>query len=530
MAGDLGMVNKIYTDISSIKKIKQGIDYAVDAVKVTLGPLGGNVCLDRKCLEPLSVNEKTECFRNLTINGPLENIGVRMISEIVEKTEKEAGDGGITSAIFAQTMVSEGVKKIVAGASPILIKKGVDLAVDITLEKIDRETRQLQNSVEMKKLIESTLTDLTLSSLVYEALDYIGGCDGIVVERSKTKESHLEKYPGFNFKQGYLSDEMINYFELGQCIYEDVDILLIDKKIVDLEDIYPILKLVVGRKKPLLMIVDGLEGDALKIVNLNNRKGNFSIVAVHAATFGDNRVDEFLDIEALTGGKAITKEIINLNLDNVNESFLGHAERIIVKKDETVIIGGNKDEKKRQSRINNIKSMLNVTESEFALEVYQMRLRKLVGSTVVIQVGTETENEFIEKKKSIEKVLRRSVEIREYGYIVGGGTCYMRAISALKELRDAQDQDDIKMGIQIIEQALQQPLKQLLKNSGKAPERIVEIVRNSEDNRGYNVLTERIEDLKEAGIIEPVIVPKVALINASNLAKMFFSIGAVITG
>lgn len=520
---------EIMDNIDELMKMKRGIDCLADAIRITLGPTGRNVCLGRGWMTPQVTNDGKSVFENMVFGEPLENIGAQLIREVSEKTNKDVGSGATTSVILAQSMISSGVKYIMGGANPLLLKRGMEIAVESAIRQMNSLAKPLENDKELQNIIRTSVNNnMEFSSIIYDAIKKANDCSGIVVENSKTMDNSLEFHSGFSIERGYISDGMLNYKELGQCVYDNVDILLIDKKFVEIEDIYPILELVLSRKKPLLMITDGLEDVALQVVNLNNQKGKISVVAIQASTFGDNRIDEFLDIEALVGGVAITKDMLSSGV-NIDQDMLGHAERVVIDKDTTTIIGGDKNNGKINNRIKVIKEQLKRADSKFVTEVCQSRLQKLVGNTIVLKISAVTEVEFNEKKRHIEKALRACVEAKDHGYVVGGEVSYIFLIPRLEEEQKVQQENDVKLGMQIITEALKQPLMQLLYNAGKEPEIIFENIQEYRYGMGYNLFTEKIENLDEAGIIEPVMVTKMALINSSSMAKMMLTVGRAIT-
>jgi len=519
------MAKEIILDAAGRAKLLAGLDQVADAVKITLGPKGRNAVLEKKFMTPLVTNDGATIAGEITLEDGYEDMGAQLIREVASKTNDVAGDGTTTAVVLAQAMVHAGMKNLAAGANPVLLRRGMEQAVAAAVTEIDALAQPVQSSDEIRQVVLVSSEDEEVGDLLSQALQQVNDGNGIVVENSQTLKSSLEVQQGFSFERGYVSANMINQPDVSQCVYEDVDILLIDKKFKTMSDIYPILELSLNRKKPLLMIVDELEEEALQIVNMNNARGILSVVAVQGPTHGENRQRELLDMEAMVGGQAIVGEVIGM-VDQVTEAMLGHADRVVVEKNKTTIVGGTSDAAKVQSRIAMIHDEMQEYKSGFVAEVCQSRLSRLAGNTVVLKVGASTEAEYNEKKLRIEDALHAANAAMKDGIVVGGGVTYLRVLDRLATL--CADEDDVNTGIDVIRQALQQPLAQIAINAGKEPSVIVEAVRKLPQNEGYHVLHDRYENLYDAGVIEPAKVVKAALQNAASMAMMALTVEAVV--
>lgn len=519
------MAKEIYFDAAGREKLKAGIDQVANAVKITLGPKGRNAVLEKKFLTPLVTNDGVTIANEIALEDPYEDMGAQLMKEVASKTNDVAGDGTTTAIVLAQAMVEEGMKNLAAGANPVLLRRGMEQAAAAAVQEIDRLAKPVQSAQEIRHVVFVSSEDEAISDLLSDALQKVKDENGIVVENSQTLKSYLEIQRGFSFERGYVSANMVNQPELSQCVYEDVDILLIDKKFTTMNEIYPILELSLNRKKPMLMVVDGLEGEALQAVNMNNARGVLSIVAVQGPTHGENRQRELEDMEAMVGGQAIAG-VIGSVVEKVTEEVLGHADKVVVEKDKTTIVGGASDAEKIAHRVAMIRDEMKEYKSDFTKEVCQTRLSRLAGGTAVLKVGASTETEYKEKKLRIEDALNAARAAMEDGVVVGGGTTYLRILPALDALTAAED--DVQTGINLVKRALRQPLAQIAANAGKEPSIVVEQVAKLPAEQGYNVCTDRYEDLLAAGIIEPAKVIKAALQNAVSVAMMALTVESLI--
>ncbi len=519
------MAKEIYYDTDGRSRLKTGIDKVADAVKVTLGPKGRNAVLEKKYLAPLVTNDGVTIANEISLEDAYENMGAQLMKEVAEKTNEAAGDGTTTAVVLAQAMVEEGLKNLAAGANPVLLRKGMEQAVAAAVQEIDRLAKPVQSAEEIHHVVYVSSEDEEISALLSDALQQVNDENGVIVENSQTLKSYLEIQPGFSFEKGYVSANMVNQPESSQCVYEDVDILLIDKKLSTMNEVYPILELSLNRKKPMLMIVDELEGEALQAVNLNNLRGILHIVAVQAPTHGENRQRELEDMEAMVGGQAITGTMASV-VEKVTEDVLGHAERVVVEKNKTTIVGGNSNAEKIKQRVATIHEEMKEYKSDFTKQVCQSRLSRLAGGTAVLKVGASTETEYNEKKLRIEDALNAARAAMEDGIVVGGGTTYLRVLPALEQLHETEA--DVATGIAIVKRALKQPLAQIALNAGKEASVVVSAVQQQSGGYGYNVMKDSYEDLLEAGIIEPAKVLKAALQNAVSVAMMVLTAEALV--
>ncbi len=519
------MAKEIYFDADSRMKLKNGIDKVADAVKITLGPKGRNAILARKYMSPMVTNDGATIANDIILDERYEDLGAQLIKEVAAKTNDAAGDGTTTAIVLAQAMVEEGMKNLSAGANPILLRRGIEKATTAAIAEIDAFAQPVQGAEEIRHVLYVSSEDEAISDLLSEALQKVNDENGIIIENSQTLKSYLDIQPGFVIDKGYISAHMINQPESGKCYYEDVDILLTDKKFTTTNDIYPILELALNRKKPLFLIVDTLEGEALQAVNLNNARGMISIVAVQGPTHGENRERELQDIEALVSGEAIIG-VLSSAVGQITEAMLGHAEKIVVEKDKTTVVGGVCDDNKLQKRIASIHDEMKEYRSEFTTQVCQRRLSRLAGGTVVLKIGASTETDYQEKKLRVEDALHAARAAMESGVVVGGGTAYLRTLPAL-ELLEAEN-DDIRTGINIVKQSLKKPLSQIAANAGQEAAVIVEKVLTLPFEQGYNALTNDYENLLTTGIIEPAKVVKAALQNAASMAMMALTVESMI--
>ncbi|MEW6447120.1 MAG: chaperonin GroEL [Bacillota bacterium] len=501
--------------------IERGVNALADAVKVTLGPRGRNVVLEKKFGSPQIVNDGVTIAREIELTDPLENMGAQLTKEVATKTNDVAGDGTTTAALLAQAIVREGMRNVTAGANPMLIKRGLEKAVDLVVE----ELKKIAKPVESKASITQVATiaannDAAIGELIADAMEKVGKDGVITVEESKGIGTSLEVVEGMNFDRGYISPYMITDAERMEALLTDPYILITDKKVSAVTDILPILEKVLQSGKPLLIVAEDVEGEALATLVVNKLRGTLSCCAVKAPGFGDRRKAMLQDIAILTGGQVISEEV-GLKLDKATLDMLGRARQVRVKKEETIIVGGQGNPDDITKRIAQIKKQIEEATSEFDKEKLQERLAKLAGGVAVINVGAATETEMKEKKLRIEDALNATRAAVEEGIVPGGGTAMINCIPALENLKF--DNMDTQTGVNIIRRALEEPLRQIANNAGHEGSVVVEKVKASEPGIGFDALNERYVNMIDAGIIDPVKVTRSALQNAASIAAMILT-------
>ncbi|MEW6574671.1 MAG: chaperonin GroEL [Bacillota bacterium] len=501
--------------------IERGVNALADAVKVTLGPRGRNVVLEKKFGSPQIVNDGVTIAREIELTDPLENMGAQLTKEVATKTNDVAGDGTTTAALLAQAIVREGMRNVTAGANPMLIKRGLEKAVDLVVE----ELKKIAKPVESKGSITQVATiaannDATIGELIADAMEKVGKDGVITVEESKGIGTSLEVVEGMNFDRGYISPYMITDPERMEALLTDPFVLITDKKVSAVTDILPLLEKVLQSGKPLLIIAEDVEGEALATLVVNKLRGTLSCCAVKAPGFGDRRKAMLQDIAILTGGQVVSEEV-GLKLDKATLDMLGRARQVRVKKEETIIVGGQGNPDDITKRIAQIKKQIDEATSEFDKEKLQERLAKLAGGVAVINVGAATETEMKEKKLRIEDALNATRAAVEEGIVPGGGTAMINCIPALENLKF--DNMDTQTGVNIIRRALEEPLRQIANNAGHEGSVVVEKVKGSEKGIGFDALNEQYVNMIDAGIIDPVKVTRSALQNAASIAAMILT-------
>jgi chaperonin GroEL len=514
------------------QKILRGVNKLANAVKVTLGPKGRNVVLDRGFGSPTITKDGVTVAKEIELADKFENLGAELVKEVASKTNDVAGDGTTTATVLAQAMVREGIKNVTAGANPMIVKRGIEKGVEVVVEELKRISKQIKSHEEIEQVAAIAANDKEIGSKIAEAIKKISHEVAdvkdivITVEESKSFGIEVEPVSGMRFDRGYVSPYMITNPERMEAEYEDPYILITDKKISSIQDILPILEKVAATgRKELVIIADEVEGEALATLVVNKLRGTFSSLAVKAPGFGDRRKEILQDIAILTGGKVISEEV-GLKLENTNLEDLGQARRVIATKDYTTIVEGKGDEKKIKERIAQIKKELATTESEFDREKLQERLAKLAGGVAVIKVGAVTETEMKEKKMRIEDAVSATKAAVEEGIVPGGGVALLRARHALDKVTAIGDE---KIGIDILRRALEEPIRQIAENAGKDGGVIKETVEKEKGSFGYNAATDTFEDLVVAGIIDPTKVVRCALQNAASIASMILTTEAIIT-
>ncbi|MEL7624184.1 MAG: chaperonin GroEL [Clostridiales bacterium] len=502
------------------KALEKGVNNLADAVKITMGPKGRNVVLAAKFGSPTITNDGVTIARDIDLEDPFENLGAQLVKEVATKTNDIAGDGTTTATLLAQAIIREGLKNVAAGANPIILKRGIEKAVDATVEEIRKIAKPIESKEAISQVATVSAGDSKIGELIADAMEKVGNDGVITVEESQTMNTQLEVVEGMQFDRGYVSAYMATDTDKMEANLTDAQILITDKKISNIQEILPILEQVVKMGKPLLLIADEIEGEALATLILNKLRGTFTCVAVKAPGFGDRRKAMLEDIAILTGGSVVSEEL-GLKLENATLDMLGQAAKIRVGKENTTIVEGKGEKSMIDARINQIKSLMEETTSEFEKEKYQERLAKLAGGVAVIQVGAATETELKEKKHRIEDALAATRAAVEEGIVAGGGTALLNAQKALEDVSSEIADEDT--GIRIVRKALEEPLKQIACNAGAEGSVVVEKVKESKAGVGYNALSDKYEDMIKAGIVDPAKVTRSALQNAASIAALLLT-------
>ena len=500
------------------KALESGVNQLADTVKVTLGPKGRNVVLEKKFGAPLITNDGVTIAKEIELEDAFENMGAQLVREVATKTNDVAGDGTTTATLLAQAFVREGLKNITAGANPMIVKKGIADAVAAAVEEIKSNSRKVNGKNDIAKVASVSSADPFIGDLIADAMEKVSADGVITVEESKTAETYSEVVEGMQFDRGYISPYMVTDTDKMEAVLDDAYILITDKKISSIQDLLPLLEQIVQQGKKLLIIAEDIEGEALTTLVLNKLRGTFVCVAVKAPGFGDRRKEMLRDIAILTGGEVISDEL-GLDLKETTVEQLGRAKQVKVQKENTIIVDGFGDKEEIKARVSQIKSQIEETTSEFDKEKLQERLAKLAGGVAVIRVGAATETEMKEKKLRIEDALAATKAAVEEGIVAGGGTAYLNAIPAVKKLLDSHEGDE-KTGVSIVLKALEEPVRQIAANAGLEGSVIINKVMESEKNIGFNALTEEYVNMLENGIVDPTKVTRSALQNASSVAAM----------
>jgi chaperonin GroEL len=507
--------------------LKRGVDQLAEAVKVTLGPKGRNVVIDKKFGAPTVTKDGVTVAKEIELPDALENMGAQMVKEVATKTSELAGDGTTTATILAQAIFREGLKNVTAGVNPMALKRGIDAAVAAVVEDLKKMSLPTKGKKEIAQVgAISANNDKEIGDLIAEAMEKVGKDGVITVEEAKGLETTLETVEGMQFDRGYLSPYFVTDPEKMEAVLEDALILIHDKKISSMKDLLPILEKVAQMGKPLLIIAEDIEGEALATLVVNKLRGTLRVAAVKAPGFGDRRKAMLEDIAVLAGGQVISEEL-GLKLENAVVTDLGSAKRIVVDKETTTLIDGRGDEEKIKGRIKEIKAAVEKTTSDYDREKLQERLAKLAGGVAVINVGAPTESEMKEKKARVEDALHATRAAVEEGIVPGGGVAFIRAQKALKTLKLAESDEQI--GVDIVRRAIEEPMRIIVQNAGSEGSIVVEKVRQSKDNNyGYNALTDQYEDLVAAGVIDPTKVTRTALQNAASISGLLLTTEALI--
>jgi len=506
------------------RALERGVNQLAEAVRVTLGPKGRNVVLDKKFGSPMITNDGVTIAREIELPDPFENMGAQLVKEVATKTNDVAGDGTTTATVLAQAIIREGLKNVAAGANPMIIKRGIEKAVAVAVEEIKKNAKPIEDKNSIAQVASISATDEAIGSLIAEAMEKVGKDGVITVEESKGFNTTLDVVEGMNFDRGYISPYMITDPDKMEAVLNEPYILICDKKISAIADILPVLEKIVQSGKPLLIIAEDVEGEALATLVVNKLRGTFTCVAVKAPGFGDRRKAMLEDIAILTGGQVISEDL-GIKLENATIQMMGQCRQVKVKKEETVIVGGAGDQSNIEKRIAQIKTLIEETTSDFDREKLQERLAKLSGGVAVIEVGAATETEMKEKKLRIEDALNATRAAVEEGIVPGGGTAYINVIAALDAI-DASG--EVKTGIEIVKKALEDPLRQIANNAGLEGSVIVEKVKEQKAGIGFNAATEEYVDMIAAGIVDPAKVARSALQNAASIAAMLLTTETVV--
>ena len=508
------------------KALESGVNQLADTVKVTLGPKGRNVVLDKKFGSPLITNDGVSIAKEIELDDPFENMGAQLVREVSTKTNDVAGDGTTTATLLAQAMVREGLKNLAAGANPIVMKKGMAKAVEAAVASIRSQSQKVNGSDDIARVGTVSSGDAFIGKLIAEAMEKVSSDGVITIEESKTAETYSEVVEGMMFDRGYITPYMVTDTEKMEAVIDDAYILITDKKISVISEILPLLEQLVQAGKKLFIIAEDVEGEALSTLIVNRLRGTLNVVCVKAPGFGDRRKEMLQDIAILTGGQVISEEL-GLTLKDATVDMLGRARQVKVTKENTIIVDGAGDKQAIADRVAQIRSQIGMTTSEYDKEKLQERLAKMAGGVAVIKVGAATETEMKEKKLRIEDALNATKAAVEEGIVAGGGTALVRAAEMVKDSVKF-DNDDQLTGGKIVFRAIEEPLRQIVANAGKEPSVILSTVKELSGNQGYDARADKFYDLVENGIIDPVKVTKNALKNASSIASMILTTNCVI--
>lgn len=524
------MAKQVVHGEDSRSAILRGINQLADAVKITLGPKGRNVVIDKKFGSPTITKDGVTVAKEIELKDPLENMGAQMVREVASKTSDVAGDGTTTATVLAQAIFREGVKTVAAGANPMALKRGIDKAVERAIQEIQRMAKPVKGDAIAQVGTVSANGDATIGTIIAKAMDQVGKDGVITVEESKTMETSLEVVEGMQFDRGYLSPYFVTDAERMEVSLENALILIHEKKISSMKDLLPLLEQVAKLGKPLLIIAEDVDGEALATLVVNKLRGTLNVAAVKAPGFGDRRKAMLEDIATLTGGKVISEDL-GIKLESVQLSDLGRAKKITIDKDNTTIVEGGGKQADIEGRVKTIRAQIEDTSSDYDREKLQERLAKLVGGVAVIKVGAATETEMKEKKARVEDAMHATRAAVEEGIVPGGGVALVRAAKALEKFDAAKDGGDAdeQIGVNIVKRALEEPLRQIVQNAGKEGAVVVERVRSDKnDSFGFNAQTEEFEDLVKAGVIDPAKVTRTALQNAASIAGLMLTTEAMV--
>ena len=510
------------------QNILRGVNKLADAVKITLGPKGRNVVIDKKFGSPTITKDGVTVAKEIELENPLENMGAQMVREVASKTSDIAGDGTTTATVLAQSIYREGIKMVTAGHNPMEIKRGIDIAVKKAVEAINA----IKKTVDAKEIAHvgtiSANGDVEIGKIIAEAMDKVGKDGVITVEEAKGLETTLEVVEGMQFDRGYLSPYFVTDAERMECVLESVKILIYEKKVSSMKDLLPILEQVAKQNRPFLIIAEEVEGEALATLVVNKLRGTLHVAAVKAPGFGDRRKAMLEDIGILTGGKMISEDL-GIKLESVKWEDLGDAKKVTVDKDNTTIVVDTGDKKRREAitgRVKQIRAQIEETTSDYDREKLQERLAKLVGGVAIIKVGAATETEMKEKKARVEDAMHATKAAVEDGIVPGGGVALLRAMEAVEKIKES---GDVQVGVSIVKRALEEPTRQIIANAGLEGSVIVRDLKDRGGNFGFNAQTEKTEDMFKAGIVDPAKVTKSALQNAASIAGLMLTTEALVS-
>jgi chaperonin GroEL len=521
------MAKQLVFEADARQKILAGVEKLSRAVKTTLGPGGRNVALDKKFGSPTITKDGVTVAKEVELYDPFENMGAQMVREVSSKTSDIAGDGTTTATVLAEAIYREGLKSVTAGSNPMVLKRGIDLAVQCVVENLAKQSKKVKDHTEIAQVASiSANGDATIGDIIADAMEKVGKDGTITVEEAKSIDTSLDVVEGMQFDKGYLSPYFVTDMEAMECALEDPYILLFEKKISNLQDLLPLLQIVAKGGRPLMIISEDVEGEALATLVVNRIRGTLNACAVKAPGFGDRRKAMMEDIAVLTGGRVISEDL-GIKLENVDLADLGQAKRMTIDKENTVIVEGAGKTKDIQGRIQLIKRQIEETTSDYDREKLQERLAKLAGGVAVINVGAATETEMKEKKARVEDALHATRAAVEEGIVAGGGVALIRAKDGLSKLK--VNEHDEQIGVNIVDKACEDPLRQLVANAGEEGSLVVQEVKKSKGNHGYNVATGEYVDLVKAGVIDPAKVARSALQNAASIASLLLTTECMIT-
>ena len=509
------------------KSLLEGVNKLADTVKVTLGPKGRNVVLDKNYGAPLITNDGVTIAKEIELDDSFENMGARLVKEVSTKTNDVAGDGTTTATVLAQAMVKEGVKNVAAGGDPMAIKRGIDKAVEEAVKGIKEISSPVNGKEDIARVASISANNKEIGNLIADAMEKVSKDGVITIEESKTSDTYVDVVEGMQFDKGYISPYMVTDTDKMEAIIDNPYILLTDKKISNIQEILPLLESLMQQSGKLVIVCEDIEQEALSTIILNKLRGVLNVVAVKAPGYGDRRKEMLEDMAILTGGEVISSDL-GMELKDVQIEQLGRAKQVKVQKENTIIVDGSGDKAKIEERVKQLKNLIEETKSEFDKEKLQERLAKIAGGVAVIQVGAATEIEMKDKKLRIEDALSATKAAVEEGIVAGGGTAYVNVVPKVEKLASTLEEDE-KLGAKIVLNALEEPIKQIARNAGLEPAVILEKVKNSEDGIGFDAAIEKYVDMKKEGIVDPTKVTRSAIQNASSVASMILTTESLVT-
>ncbi len=510
------------------KALQSGIDKLANTVKITLGPKGRNVVIDKKYGAPLITNDGVTIAKEIELDDPFENMGAQLVKEVSSKTNDDAGDGTTTATLLAQALVREGMKNVAAGANPMVIKNGIKGAVDVAVESVKKNSQAVKDNDDIARVATVSAADEYIGSLIANAMDKVSADGVITIEESKTAQTSVETVEGMQFDRGYISPYMVTDTEKMEAVIDDAMLLITDKKISVINDILPLLEAVLKMGKKLVIVAEDVEGEALQTILLNKLRGTFTCVCVKAPGFGDRRKDMLQDIAILTGGQVIASDL-GLELKDATMAMLGQARQVKVTKENTIIVDGAGNGDEIKARVAQIRNSIENSTSDFDKEKLQERLAKMAGGVAVIKVGAATETEMKEKKLRVEDALAATKAAVEEGIVAGGGVALLNAIPSVEALLDETDDADYKTGVSIVLRALEEPIRQIALNAGMEGSVIVDKIKNSDDGFGFDFASNKYANMIELGIVDPAKVTRSALQNAASVAGMVLTTESLVT-